>query len=557
MGNEFNGWDIVITGMSIILIMGVLPAMICFSFKYTVNLDHIVLQKRYSRIVFYEIIIFVIKLLFSSSVFISLVIEQQHDVNSTPLTISMIGANMSSYLLYLTWVLRFYMLMYDMSWITAAKADHWQHVINPTYKNTTTNWFLTHKKTYGNLRYVFWHYFVPLLIIGIPTQNVFYFLQLKKFKYHSDFAHDFTRILDYAITLIPFILLIIIYCRIPSFQDKFFIHAELHRILTCISVQYVSFFVTVTIHLLPTKSHLWTLTYFISVVCEFAAMSIATIWVASKVESIIHSQLYHIRKFESKSRNEYVSIDSPRHEYVSTTIDTKSQSHLLMYQQGRTKTRSPTKDCYTLEQLLNSKQSFELFMVQLGHEFSQEILLSFIEFIQFQQLIAQYISINNLGIGQLRHTSINQAQYGNQFNPYQGREYYEFIHFPNNVPKSYIIYGAYRKNSHSLEEDIGSHINEIEFIERLKIITWKIHEKYVINNSPFQINIPYTTQRQIQKVIVNEKTWSNNTDIQLPQFLHIFDDAIYEVYSLMMDSYRRFRKTQRYLGLQLSVESNQ
>merc|ERR1719245_2210054 len=108
--------------------------------------------------------------------------------------------------------------------------------------------------------------------------------------------------------------------------------------------------------------------------------------------------------------------------------------------------------------------------------------------IQYQQLIAKYINVNNLGIGQFR-SSINQSQYG--FN-YQHREYYEAVHFPSNVPKSYLIYGAYQKESHLLIEDMDIHCNEQEFIEKLKMIVWTLWGKYISTDAPFQINIPFT-----------------------------------------------------------------
>ena len=545
MASVINGWDIVLMGMSIALLVGALPAMICFAIRYAVHLHHIVLKKRYSRIVFWEIIIFITLLLFDSSVFVAMIISER-DIESLPVTISLLGANIAEFLLYSTWVWRFYLLMYDISWITAAKNDHWQNIINPTYKDSIASWFISNKKKWGNTKWTFFHLFVPLLIIGTLLQDMSLILSLLKVD-QGNTTRDLLNIMDYIIGCVPLILLIIIYCKIPSFQDKFFIHQELKNILIAISVQYIAFFGTVSIRLTKPNSLSWVLTYFVSILCEFAAMGFATIWVATKVESIIHSQLYHIRKFESKSNKEYVSIDSPRNNnFTSTVPEHASSSILLANNHGHKGTESKlslNRYQYTLEQLLQNEQAFPLFMVQLSHEFSQEILLSFIEMIQYQQLIAQYININNLN---LDHLSINQSQYG--YN-YANREYYETIKFPPNVPKSIIIYGPYRRNSHSLIEDFDIYCNEHEFIDRLKLIVWKIYDKYISNDAQFQINVPYTCQRAIQKLIQNRDNFFKNNHIQLTQLLHLFDDCIFEVYSLMMDTYGRFSKTQRYMTL--------
>ena len=111
---------------------------------------------------------------------------------------------------------------------------------------------------------------------------------------------------------------------------------------TAIGVQYIAFFGSVSIRVFAPESILWTVTYFVSVLCEFTAMSIATMWVSSKVKSIIQSQSYHIRKFESKSRNEYVSIDSRKYEHESIHNDPSIQTtSILLHKQGRHRRVAP------------------------------------------------------------------------------------------------------------------------------------------------------------------------------------------------------------------------
>ena len=87
-------------------------------------------------------------------------------------------------------------------------------------------------------------------------------------------------------------------------------------------------------------------------------------------------------------------------------------------------------------------------------------------------------------------------------------------------------------------------------MEVLKGIASKIWDKYVAANAAWQINVPFSTQKALQ----TQLDWARNDAMELKNFISIFDDCIYEVFSLMGDSYGRFKKTQRYKTLNLPVD---
>ena len=227
----------------------------------------------------------------------------------------------------------------------------------------------------------------------------------------------------------------------PTFDDKFFIYAELKRILCTLIMAYIGFFVTLFFRFAYPESVGWTISYFITILFEFFAMSYATIWVAHKVVNIIHSHQYHLRKFDSKSINDYVSIDSPRthrknggSRQSQRSITSHSVNNInALPLSTKIDNISPKKENYSLEVLLSSNLSFSSYMIQLAHEFSQEVLLAFIEFIQYQQYISLYINEHNLILKQKHHKKppTPSISIHNDYRfLYNRREYYEVINFP-------------------------------------------------------------------------------------------------------------------------------
>eukprot|EP01084_Bolivina_argentea_P016055 30086_1 len=401
---HWNFWNISWITMALILLLILLPLTIYFGLKYAVNLDHIVMRKRYSRIVIYECIIFVIKLISSALEFISMGIVINGG-KSLYFDIVRMCNNNIAFLLYLTWTWRFYMLMYDVSWIIAAKNNHWQSILNPTYCNVTTNWFLDNRKTYGNLKWTFYHYFIPFFLISLLLQNFptyFSLITNSKMTYNV-----FIKLFDPIFGSFPLILLAIVFYNTPKFHDKFFILAELKRILFALICQYIFFFITIGIRLIYPSSSLWLFSFFCTIVCEFIAMSIATIWVAMSIKGIIEEHKYNIRKFTSKSK-QYVSIQSSKRRVgsINSTQTNNITDQILLTTNSEIMKESddivPLSNVnikpHSLQKLLSYHQSFLSYMIQLAHEFSQETLLAFVEFIQYQQFIINYIHTHNLGI---------------------------------------------------------------------------------------------------------------------------------------------------------------
>merc|ERR1719334_1611206 len=173
-----------------------------------------------------------------------------------------------------------------------------------------------------------------------------------------------------------------------------------------------------------------------------------------------------------------------------------------------------TRGDYSLQQILCHEESFTLFMQALSHEFSQEILLSFVEMIQYQQLIAEYINHNMDSNGKTL-SSLTSIQSDNGVF-YEPREHYEAVAFPCNVPKSYIIYGPYDRQSKALSESMDLCCDQNEFMELLKAAASKIWFKYIASNATWQINVPFSTQKALQ----TQMDCAHSNAMELRRFIH-------------------------------------
>lgn len=166
---------------------------------------------------------------------------------------------------------------------------------------------------------------------------------------------------------------------------------------------------------------------------------------------------------------------------------------------------------YKLFQILSLEQSFKLFMKHLCREFSMEILLSFIEILQYKHSFKLYYdeiidSDNN------KNMDDNNAM-NEEFNIFE-------CPFFKIVPQSVIIekyFGSkgnvywntkLKKNTdenNNNNNDLVNHIsNKKELMDASKNVIYEIYNKYCIDGCSLHLNVSHETFNYLSKLLTNK-----------------------------------------------------
>ena len=224
-----------------------IPILIHNGYKHFKLRNHIIMEKRYYNITLTALYIMIIKLFFGIIIFFAMISFP----DGSPYYIALeIPYQFLSFMLLYSFVLRFWMIHYDTSFILSTVKQDWALIINERYKNSKTNWYIHNKLTYGNKKWCKYHIILPLII----TQTLLITLPLIYFA----FIHNFTAYtptttkaavfhniqLFSAVNLcIPFIFLLLIYLKTPAFNDQFFVSWELKRIFITLLIKNILIFI--------------------------------------------------------------------------------------------------------------------------------------------------------------------------------------------------------------------------------------------------------------------------------------------------------------------------
>ena len=188
-----------------------------------------------------------------------------------------------------------------------------------------------------------------------------------------------------------------------------------------------------------------------------------------------------------------------------------------------------------LGDILCHEKGFESFIQHLSGEFSIENLLCLVELSQFQMFIYQYL---------LNKGKININEYREDLDLFANR-----VLWPQNVPKSSIVYGENEKDDELDYED------DMQFYYICKRKAKLLFEKYINTSSEYEVNLSYTVRNKLISLMKNESLWMLNNNkhrrtqkskiepMNLNDLLHLFDTVIAEVFSLMQDAFNRFKNT--------------
>eukprot|EP01084_Bolivina_argentea_P245382 410846_1 len=403
------------------------------------------------------------------------------------LTFSTLGA--------LPWVIiwRAWMLFYHIKWNNALADQKWRLYIDPL----ETNIFLKYRHILGNKRVIFcvlaFIWMIPCFPACLDVYNANKFTQ-------------FARICMLFAGVIPMILMIILTCNIPQFDDIWAIHKE---ITLCIRVSVIGCVVYVVLSIIlnaQPPSIAYNILIFVSI-----AINIGLSWVT-------FGWLFRTLNLPNNMYRAYIMRKTM---LIANEMSIIKDDNI---KDNKINQRSRAMFPYILE----DENGLNLFARHLTHEFAVENLLFLIEIYQYLHSIT--VNTDN------EETNMLSLQVSK----------FLTLKFPETAPKSMIVQNIHkRKRQQTIAVTVNLDIHELEYTNNMYQQAVQIFNKYVSQNGYFPINVSYETKKEITNFF---KEWDeeNGTNPEIMVLYHIFDKCIFEIYRLIQHSFYRFKHCDSY-----------
>ena len=432
------------------------------------------MQKR-SIIVFYSLnfslILYIVSLLFFEMAF-------DHFKSKILVSISIILVYIALWSLSFTVITKNWMIYYKYKWTYYTLQYQWQQHINSAITKEQ-NWFIAHNKTYGNL-----HYFSKMYGLFCISSFILTLIPalITVIKHFNTIALIIATILILS-TLGPLILIYIIIVRkTPSFydDDEFKIHWE-------------------------SKIHSKLLALFIIILTIFDTFLIVFGIKGIKKVSIIGLP--------------FVSLPFIIMIYISTVVvSRKNEIKYLSLTDRISEGHDVKTNSISLDMIFVNEAAFHLFMTYLSKEYSMEVLLSIIEFQQFQDYLISMSDSDNVDILQ----SLKQ------------------IKFYSNMVQSEIIQTTKRSLDGLSNSDSDQKVQIQINTHSAKINAHKLYIKYIKWGSEFEINIGSIPRLQLKNQL-DSLDILLETDLSINDLILLFEDAKSDQLKLLRHSLNRFR----------------
>ena len=345
--------------------------------KYGSRRHDIVYQSRYSSITVIQCLLLMLKLLFQVFATASAVYLFGHNSLEDDIVKS-VDAYLAALFLY-CFVWKFWLLSYAIILNHIAIDNEWKSVINSKEYALNKTFYAKYRRSLGNRWCTMWISLV--LALCFTSMFVVTHIVYPQFYGHSHSENPYLLELyagwDYVL---PFLFMIAIYLKTPTFSDNFYVHKEMKLIFICLCVQYLVYYGDlIVLSLLPSidpliENVMFFVEYQVIIGAQFAAMMVSTFWVNGRCENIIESHRFQTRR----TKLEWQCIEiQPK---MMTKASTQSEE-------------SPHSVRGALYDVLSTEVTYNEFIKHLSKEFSIELLLSLTEMVQFREsIIAQNAS---------------------------------------------------------------------------------------------------------------------------------------------------------------------
>ena len=363
-----------------------------------------------------------------------------------------------------------WMVFYKYKWTYYTMQLQWSYIINSKSAVTSseTNWFIVNHKTYGNLWYVY-KLFAVFFLMGSTIAAAAAALMV-----YSDFQ---MIVFIPAATAFACVMILVfgfytyLIKSTPLLKDTYKIHWESRVHVKClVTCEFVDILATVAFIVYPSIK-IWLFAVVPQNVCLLAMVYLST---------------YHLSRLQSQN------------------IGVATKTHL--------------RDI-TVDMTLANESAIHAFMVHLSKEYSMEVLLSYIEFIQFQKYVTDRLQDEKLRSEVLDKTKLTDFE------------------FPANIPLSEII-----ESEQQIVIDVSDSVDVNDMLlNEAKIKAHKLYNKYIDTGSEFEINIS-AVERQKMSDLLSELDDLLTSNINLKDLILSFEDCKQEMKMLLGFSMIRFKQ---------------
>ena len=469
--------------------------------------------------------------------------------------------------------LRCWHIVYDLHWVQADATSGWKYHLDPSL--IETNFWLKYKKTFGNFKVTKKIIFIVYIICVIISITTFQ-LTLNKPNFIS-IAYGINSFFH----LLPILIIISLWIKTPKISDNFFIRQEFKLLAIAVIINLLTYISCLIIILYINEYIGNILLFFQASGIYFIIAMIMTYWVRHRIFCQIwlfnNAVLQKEKEEEAESGN--TNTDSSRHSLTKTSSSRLSnykidigflfgeygasliQSPSIHSNSTHSQFQSPVTPTFThidglslptfhsielhsnsfhgnplkqdesaaeftkkikLFHVLTNKQTIELFMQHLANEFSQELLLCFLQIIQWKR--AFYYAYQTINNGKTIKTD----------------QCHHVCPIGSIMPWSSIV-----KKHFPLKSDNKTFKNikdDKELLIRAKKASHDIHLKYIQVGSELEINISHPIRSALHSLCFDINSFINNTNIKIQDLFTIYDDVAGELYRLMNNSFTRFTK---------------
>jgi len=326
-----------------------------------------------------------------------------------------------------------------------------------------------------------------------------------------------------------------------QFDDQFFILQELKYIFFALSVANAA---NLIMFIGTTALWKYSVAYTIVLPCfgfqviwgsQWAACVISTKWVTSKVQHILECNEYEVvRKKITFGMEE--SMSSVQFLQLHHNTHASGPSSSVSTSGGYTSTKNKEMFC----KLLSKAQGFAAFATHLSMEFSMETLLFLIEISQYQVYIRNHCKYNMVPESPMPSL-------------------YEKLTFPLDVPQSEIVFADDYKmyDDETEEKDVAGDDSDDEaennaLLYAFKVKAIQLYRKYIKSQCELEVNISYHAKKQLSRLMEGDENinrWlanKENPELQFKQLIDLYEQACHEIFTLVIDSFNRFKHTAKF-----------
>eukprot|EP01084_Bolivina_argentea_P112987 201464_1 len=419
-------------------------------------------------------------------------------------------------------VLRYFVVYFDLNFANSMLDSKWKSILNSNFDNH--NWFLKHKKTYGNFSWQIKRYFIGWFILSILSTII---RNLYQFNVYSESAASIFHgiiIFTYAPILIYLYSKIIIINTIPIFYIKL----EMQYITIIFVSQFIVYLISILL-----KQFYGLNDFILQCIWSFSGMIAVslylyffTIWTLKKCVWNIDTTMSECS--EMISLNTLNTVNS-----LSYRLSNQSINRSELPQLNKSGHKSPTVDTVhsiheiDLFEILKHNNGYQYFMEHLMSEINYECLLSFTEMVQFKiamkDTLTNYLYVHSLPVNTGSSKTIKDIL---------------LFQFSDIVPLSSIIYKE-------IVEELKDESKKQEVIQKFKQKAYDLFVKYIYDpckTCEYEINISYSMRDPLIRQLKHYNDWMHS-EINERELFCLYDECIIEMYDLMHDGFVRFKKT--------------